>query len=109
MPQQLLYKIHLLTFGEGRRSTEVFNFQGLENEIAVKDHFFLLLDYTDFRHFTQRDLKNIRDLIVAKIGEQKFSEIPNNEINASFEKLLRELNSILPPLLPAHDPSHQSL
>jgi len=109
MPQQLLYKIHLLTFGEGRRSTEVFNFQGSESEIAVKDHFFLLLDYTDFRHFTQRDLKNIRDLIVAKIGEQKFSEIPNNEINAAFEKLLRELNSILPPLLPAHDPSHQSL
>ncbi|TAN58118.1 hypothetical protein EPN15_02090 [Patescibacteria group bacterium] len=109
MPQQLLYKIHLLTFGEGRRSTEVFNFQGLENETAVKDHFFLLIDYTDFRHFTQRDLKNIRDLIVAKINEQKFSEIPNNEINAAFEKLLRELNSILPPLLPAHDPLHQSL
>ena len=109
MPQQLLYKIHLLTFGEGRRSTDVFNFQGLENEIAVKDHFFLLLDYTDFRHFTQRDLKNIRDLIVSKIGEQKFSDIPNNEINAAFEKLLRELNSILPPLLPAHDPLHQSL
>ena len=109
MPQQLLYKIHLLTFGEGRRSTEVFNFQGLETEIAVKDHFFLLFDYTDFRHLTQRDLKNIRDLIVAKIGEQKFSEIPNDEINAAFEKLLRELNSILPPLLPAHDPLHQSL
>ena len=90
------------------RSTDVFNFQGLENEIAVKDHF-LLLDYTDFRHFTQRDLKNIRDLIVSKIGEQKFSDIPNNEINAAFEKLLHELNSILPPLLPAHDPLHQSL
>ena len=48
-------------------------------------------------------------MIVSKIGEQKFSDIPNNEINAAFEKLLRELNSILPPLLPAHDPLHQSL
>src|SRR3989344_4389369 len=109
MPQQLLYKIHLLTFGEGRRSTDVFNFQSQDNETVGKDHFFLLFDYTDFRHLTQRDLKNIRDLIVAKIGEQKFSEIPNDEINAAFEKLLRELNSILPPLLPAHDPLHQSL
>lgn len=109
MPQQLLYKIHLLIFGEGRRSTDVFNFQSLENDSAAKDHFFLLFDDTDFRHFTQRDLKNIRELIVTKIGEQKFSEIPNNEINAAFEKLLRELNAILPPLLPAHDPLHQSL
>ena len=109
MPSQLIYKIHLLTFGEGRRSTDVFHFQNRDEDLSGNDNFFLFFDYADFRHLTQRDIKKIRDLIVSKIEEQNFSAATNQDTCPAFERMMRELNSILPPLLPSSDPLHQSL
>ncbi len=109
MSQQLIYKIHLLSFGEGRRTTELYHVQGLSDASGFVDHFFLFFDCTDYRHLGKRDLKNLRDLIVDRIQEKQFHTLSQIEASQAFERTLKELNSLLPPLLPFKDVEYQSI